>query len=189
VNSPSFHSSSPSSSSVEKMKKRKTKGSSHVHHTDDDGRTAVMFFKHKNGSYHRIPQVGNGGPQGRLINKGGLDVYYIPSGRTTAFKPVSLFERLTLCPSFCILTWEYPGLPYACWQCCRDRRQQGLQGQHLPPLLDIDQRGPVHRWCSLHWQRYRCHPPEPELQDDPPDNHLPSVIIPPPPILPLCEIA
>lgn len=50
--------------------------------------TAVMFFKHKNGSYHRVPQVGNGGPQGKLINKGGLDVYYIPSGKTTAFKKV-----------------------------------------------------------------------------------------------------
>jgi hypothetical protein len=51
--------------------------------------TAVMFFKAKNGTYHRIPQVGNGGPQGKLINNGGLDVYYIPSGKTTAFKPVS----------------------------------------------------------------------------------------------------
>lgn len=50
--------------------------------------TAVMFFHHKNGSYIRVPQVGNGGPQGRLVNKGGLDVYYIPSGKTTAFKKV-----------------------------------------------------------------------------------------------------
>ena len=50
--------------------------------------TAVMFFKARNGSYHRVPQVGNGGPQGQLVNKGGLDVYYIPSGRVTAFKPV-----------------------------------------------------------------------------------------------------
>jgi hypothetical protein len=48
--------------------------------------TAVMFFKAKNGTYQRVPQVGNGGPQGRLINDGGLDVYYIPSGKTTAFK-------------------------------------------------------------------------------------------------------
>ncbi|USP82705.1 hypothetical protein yc1106_09979 [Curvularia clavata] len=47
--------------------------------------TAVMFFKAKNGSYIRVPQIGNGGPQGRLINDGGLDVYYIPSGKTTAF--------------------------------------------------------------------------------------------------------
>jgi hypothetical protein len=49
--------------------------------------TAVMFFKHKNGSYIRVPQTGNGGPQGKLVNKGGLDIYYIPSGKTTAFKP------------------------------------------------------------------------------------------------------
>ncbi|KAF2963717.1 hypothetical protein GQX73_g9857 [Xylaria multiplex] len=48
--------------------------------------TAVMFYKAKNGTYKRVPQVGNGGPQGRLINKGGLDVYYIPSGKVTAFK-------------------------------------------------------------------------------------------------------
>jgi hypothetical protein len=50
--------------------------------------TAVMFFKAKNGTYHRVPQVGNGGPQGQLQNNGGLDVYYIPSGKTTAFKKV-----------------------------------------------------------------------------------------------------
>jgi hypothetical protein len=50
--------------------------------------TAVMFYKAKNGTYHRVPQTGNGGPQGRLINKGGLDVYYIPSGKVTAFKKV-----------------------------------------------------------------------------------------------------
>jgi hypothetical protein len=49
--------------------------------------TAVMFFKHKNGSYIRVPQTGNGGPQGKLINDGGLDIYYIPSGKVTAFKP------------------------------------------------------------------------------------------------------
>ncbi|KAI0150802.1 hypothetical protein GGR57DRAFT_514065 [Xylariaceae sp. FL1272] len=47
--------------------------------------TAVMFFKAKNGTYKRVPQVGNGGPQGDLINNGGLDVYYIPSGKVTAF--------------------------------------------------------------------------------------------------------
>lgn len=29
--------------------------------------TAVMFFKARNGSYHRVPQVGNGGPQGALV--------------------------------------------------------------------------------------------------------------------------
>lgn len=50
--------------------------------------TSVLFFKARNGSYHRVPQTGNGGPQGKLINNGGLDVYYIPSGKTTAFKKV-----------------------------------------------------------------------------------------------------
>lgn len=54
--------------------------------------TAVMFFHHKNGSYKRVPQVGNGGPQGQLVNNGGLDVYYIPSGKTTAFKKVIVFS-------------------------------------------------------------------------------------------------
>ncbi len=51
--------------------------------------TAVLFFKAKNGTFRRVPQVGNGGPQGQLVNKGGLDIYYIPSGKVTAFKPVS----------------------------------------------------------------------------------------------------
>lgn len=59
--------------------------------------TAVMFFRHRNGSVIRVPQVGNGGPQGKLINKGGLDVYYIPSGKVTAFKKVGgmLLSRVT----------------------------------------------------------------------------------------------
>ena len=50
-----------------------------------------MFFKHKNGSVIRVPQTGNGGPQGKLINNGGLDVYYMPRGKEklTAFKKVS----------------------------------------------------------------------------------------------------
>ncbi|KAG9238234.1 hypothetical protein BJ875DRAFT_416668 [Amylocarpus encephaloides] len=49
--------------------------------------TAVMFFKARNGTYKRVPQTGNGGPQGRLLNKGGLDIYYMKSGRVTSFKP------------------------------------------------------------------------------------------------------
>jgi hypothetical protein len=56
--------------------------------------TAVMFFQHKNGSYRRVPQVGNGGPQGKLVNNGGLDVYYIPSGKVTAFKKVKQLATL-----------------------------------------------------------------------------------------------
>lgn len=58
--------------------------------------TAVMFFKAKNGTYKRVPQVGNGGPQGKLSNKGGLDIYYIQNGKTTAFKKVSPSRQTTL---------------------------------------------------------------------------------------------
>jgi hypothetical protein len=48
-----------------------------------------MFFRGRDGRYHRVPQIGNGGPQGQLINDGGMAIYYIPSGQTTAYAPVS----------------------------------------------------------------------------------------------------
>jgi hypothetical protein len=51
--------------------------------------TAAMYFRDRQGRYKRVPQIGNGGPQGQLINDGGLAMYYIPSGSTTAFAPVS----------------------------------------------------------------------------------------------------
>jgi hypothetical protein len=47
--------------------------------------TAAMYFHHRNGSYHRARQVGNGGPQGSLNQQGGITMYYIPSGKVTAF--------------------------------------------------------------------------------------------------------
>jgi hypothetical protein len=52
--------------------------------------TAAMYFQHQNGSFHRARQVGNGGPQGALNQVGGITMYYIPSGKVTAFKPVRL---------------------------------------------------------------------------------------------------
>ena len=70
--------------------------------------TAVMFFRGKNGSYKRVPQQGNGGPQGKLVHlNGGMDIYYIPSGKMTAFRPVRVFsffggERV-------LLTWRGQG--------------------------------------------------------------------------------
>lgn len=55
--------------------------------------TAVLYFKARNGTFKRVNQIGNGGPQGALVQNGGIDVYYIPpyDGQTkvTAFKPVS----------------------------------------------------------------------------------------------------
>jgi hypothetical protein len=79
--------------------------------------TAVMFFKAKNGTYTRVPQVGNGGPQGKLINKGGLDLYYIPSGKTTAFKKVSSSQSVQRKRDL-----RFEGFPYACWSRLQHRR-------------------------------------------------------------------
>lgn len=51
-----------------------------------------MYFRVKNGSYKRVPQMVNLGLKGQ----GGVTVYYIPpyDGRTkvTAFKPVSFIS-------------------------------------------------------------------------------------------------
>lgn len=47
--------------------------------------TPAMYFHHKNGSYHRVRQVANGGPQGALNQQGGITMYYIPSGKVKAF--------------------------------------------------------------------------------------------------------
>lgn len=58
--------------------------------------TANLYFRAKNGSYKRVPQMVNLGLKGQ----GGITVYYIPpyDGKTkvTAFKPVSFF----LLPTF-----------------------------------------------------------------------------------------
>ena len=52
--------------------------------------TAVLFFRARNGTYKRVPQVGN---QFLENSHGGMTVYYIPpyDGKTTvtAFQPVS----------------------------------------------------------------------------------------------------
>jgi hypothetical protein len=82
--------------------------------------TAVMFFKSKNRTYTRVPQVGSGGPQGQLDNKGGLDVYYIPSGKVTAFKPVSDSHQIRM--GFMLARL---GLPYDCRKRRQLRQRQG----------------------------------------------------------------
>ncbi len=57
--------------------------------------TANLFFKARNGSLKRVPQLVNMG----LKADGGLTVYYIPpyDGKTnvTAFKPVGFFDFIT----------------------------------------------------------------------------------------------
>jgi hypothetical protein len=52
--------------------------------------TAVMYFRAQNGTYKRVPQIGN-----QYLEKsyGGMTIYYIPpydgKTRVTAFQPVS----------------------------------------------------------------------------------------------------
>jgi hypothetical protein len=47
--------------------------------------TAVLFFKAKNGTYKRVNTMGN--PLGYSAATGGQTVYYLSSGKVTAFKP------------------------------------------------------------------------------------------------------
>ncbi len=49
--------------------------------------TANLYFKARNGSYKRVPQIAN---QGNTGDNGGITVYYTSPGSkaTTAFKPV-----------------------------------------------------------------------------------------------------
>jgi Domain of unknown function (DUF1996) len=51
--------------------------------------TAVMYFRSRNGTYKRVPQMGN---QFLERAQGGMTIYYIPpydgESKTTAFRPV-----------------------------------------------------------------------------------------------------
>ncbi len=52
--------------------------------------TAVLYFRARNGTFKRVPQMPNAGFESA---KGGMTVYYTPSysgGKVTAFQPVSL---------------------------------------------------------------------------------------------------
>lgn len=66
--------------------------------------TAVMYFKHRNGTYHRVPQYANamleGSTQGMTIYYTQQDFNSNGNQKITAFKPVSLqtcLNRHTLC--------------------------------------------------------------------------------------------
>ncbi len=58
--------------------------------------TAVLFFRHRNGSFHRVPLMENVLLEG---TRGGMTVYYTApydkKTKVTAFKPVSLFLSLS----------------------------------------------------------------------------------------------
>ena len=78
--------------------------------------TAVLYFKHRNGSYKRVPQY----PNALLGNlQGGMTIYYLQqdfnsNGKTkiTAFKPVR-FESSGESLSTTLTTLS--GLPHDCW--------------------------------------------------------------------------
>jgi hypothetical protein len=64
--------------------------------------TAVLYFKARNGTYHRVPQLANAGFNGTA--GGGMTVYYMQDAlydtaqkdKVTAFQPVSHLKLLTL---------------------------------------------------------------------------------------------
>ena len=58
--------------------------------------TAVLYFKARNGSYHRVPQKGNVGFE--QASGGGMTIYYTPTlgtkANVTAFRPVCTLRIL-----------------------------------------------------------------------------------------------
>ncbi|KAE8450582.1 hypothetical protein EG329_005926 [Mollisiaceae sp. DMI_Dod_QoI] len=76
--------------------------------------TAVLFFKARNGTYHRVNTLGN--PLGFTSARGGMTVYYLSSGKVTQFKPG--FRMTVGDASFRTAAQEskYSSLTYTCLQ-------------------------------------------------------------------------
>lgn len=76
--------------------------------------TAVLFFKARNGTYHRVKTIGN--PLGFGAASGGMTVYYLSAGKVTAFKPG--FRMTVGDPTFRTAKQEskYSNLIYTCLQ-------------------------------------------------------------------------
>ncbi|KAI1080460.1 hypothetical protein F5B20DRAFT_98054 [Whalleya microplaca] len=75
--------------------------------------TAVLFFRARNGTYHRLNTFGN--ELGFTTAKGGQTVYYLSSGQVTAFKPG--FRMIVGDPNFRTaqeLNAKYKFLDYTC---------------------------------------------------------------------------
>jgi len=106
--------------------------------------TANLFFRARNGTFKRVPQLTNLGLRGK---NGGLTVYYIPpyDGVTnvTAFKPVS--NSVQVQSNFD----QRSGLPNDCWRSYVTLRSSNAKAA-LPPLLQQYCRRPIRR-RSMHW--------------------------------------
>ncbi|KKY36456.1 hypothetical protein UCDDA912_g03527 [Diaporthe ampelina] len=76
--------------------------------------TAVMFFRARNGTFYRLPTMGN--PLGFTDANGGMTVYYLTNGKATSFKPG--FRMTVGDPNFRTAEQikKYPSLIYTCLQ-------------------------------------------------------------------------
>ncbi|TEB28238.1 hypothetical protein FA13DRAFT_1735873 [Coprinellus micaceus] len=96
--------------------------------------TAVMYFKHTNGSYIRVPQIANhitGAPNG------GMTVYYVqhPSGvKVTAFPKG--FRMITVSNSPDERKGEYWAKSFRCWQTTRSLRLLKQPSRLVPGPFD-----------------------------------------------------
>jgi uncharacterized protein DUF1996 len=76
--------------------------------------TAVLFFRARNGTFKRVSTVGNG--LGYTAANGGQTVYYLSSGKVTAFKPG--FRMTVGSPSYRSQqeARKNPGIQFTCLQ-------------------------------------------------------------------------
>lgn len=97
--------------------------------------TAVLYFRARNGTFHRVNQKPNVGFEQAT---GGMTVYYSSSyngGKVTAFKPVSRFKLIPCYKGRARLNRVYQGLPHACWQSFR--KDGGWSGAISPSHLYV----------------------------------------------------
>lgn len=92
--------------------------------------TAVLYFRARNGTYKRVPQIQNVGFDGV---KGGMTVYYMQDGlynfqqtsKVTAFQPVGFPQFNDIDQLVTVL-----GVPHVCWR--RECQNRGAN-EALPP--------------------------------------------------------
>lgn len=124
--------------------------------------TANVYFKARNGTYKRVPQI----PNRDLFNDkytgkttGGFVVYYVSpgKGKTTAFKPVCIQQMVRRVR----LTQSSTGVPYARWR----RHQPCQQEQENTELLPLLQLGQL--WRRQRRSLCRCQARHRRLPEEP----------------------
>jgi hypothetical protein len=106
--------------------------------------TANLYFKARNGTYKRVPQIANRGNTGEI---GGFTVYYTSpgSGKTTAFKPG--FRMLVGDPLRRTPGTNPPMKTQSCFRCYTG---PNFKGDDLSPCSDpkVDSEGFPQKMCS-----------------------------------------